>query len=252
MKYRQGFVSNSSSSSYLIAYDISAILTDSREIAAYIDNNLRKPIMFKSDLNEGWDLFELDMHQKNFLLKHRKRFEKFSNGTVRYTDYTVSADENGKYPEMDIPFVQALTKVYKFYPYPYEWEKPEVDMSDVYNPEMTFEETMQAREEDANPELKEKLKAQNHWSIVKLNRQTEARKQRKEEFLKKIRQELIEQGANPDTLKVELIEVDNLSCDPDGSMDYEFVPRYFGLDDELWFKEEIGDPDLDEVDDEET
>lgn len=250
MKYRQGFVSNSSSSSYLIAYDVSAILSNPKEIADYIDNNLRSPIMFKSDLCEGWDLFELDMKQKSYLLRHRKRFEKFCKGTVKYTDYTVNPGKDGKYPEIDIPFIQALTNVYRFYPYPYEWETPEVDMSDIPCPEMSMEESIEAHKEDASPELKEKARLQANWSLIKCNRQTEARHQKQKDYIEKIRQELTEEGADPSTLKVELIEVDHRSCDPDGNSDWEFPERYFGLDEDTWYEDiaDSNDPDA-EIDD---
>ena len=235
MKYRQGFVSNSSSSSYLIAYDASAILSDPKEIVDYIENNLRSPIMFKSDLCEGWDIFELDMKQKNYLLKHQKRFENFSKGTVKYTDYSAQKDENGNYPEFDIPFVQALTKVYRFEPDPYEWETPEVDMSDIPCPELSLEETMAAVKPDADPELKEKLKLQSNWGQIRCQRQDEARHNNRNEYIKKTKQELLKAGADPKTLKVELVEVDYRNCDPDGTSDWEFPGRYFGLEEDTWY-----------------
>ena len=242
MKIRTGFVSNSSSSSYLIAYDNSAILTDPKEIADYIDENLRSPIMFKSDLCEGWDLFELDMKQKSYLLRHRKRFEKFCKGTTAYTDYTAEKDENGNYPEIQIPIVQALTNVYRFYPYPYEWETPEVDMSDVPKVELTTEESIKGLSDDADEETKARFKESNNWYTIRCNRQTEARQQKKKDYIQEITEKVIAEGANPDTLKVELIEVDYSNCDPDGTSDWEFPERYFGLDEDTWY-EDIVDPD---------
>ena len=39
MKIRNGFVSNSSSSSFVLAYDKTGIMTDPKDIVAFIDNN---------------------------------------------------------------------------------------------------------------------------------------------------------------------------------------------------------------------
>ena len=240
MKFRNGFVSNSSSSSFLIAYDTSAVLSDPKKIVDYIDSHLRDTIYFKKDLYEGWDIFALDMKQKDYLLNHRKRFEKYCSGTVTYTDYGAGKNENGNYPEIQIPFVQALTNVYEFYPYPYEWEIPEVDMSDMPLIELTVEESLAAAKDDASELLKAKAAASEAWYLEKHNRQTVARQQKKKDYIQEVRDRLIKKGENPKTLKVELVEVDYNNCDPDGTSDWEFPERYFGLDEETWYEETPG------------
>ena len=251
MKVRNGFVSNSSSSSFLLAYDKTGVITDAKKIVEYVDNNLRNEIFFKSDLCDGWDIFSLDMHQKNFLLKHWKRFVKYSGGNAIFTDWSGEKDENGNYPTYEAPYVEAFTKVLEFYHYPYEYDRPEVDMSDIPKPDISFEDSIASVKGTSTPEQKARVDAANEWYRVQSMREHEENLRRRDKFLDDTRKKLLEKGADPENLVVELIEVDNDSCDSDGSYDCEFASRYFGLDEDSYF-EPVGDPDLENDSEEDT
>lgn len=245
MKVRNGFVSNSSSSSFIIAYDKTGNITDANEIVNYIDNNLRSEILFKSDLCDGWDMFFLDMHQKNYLLKHKKRFIKYSGVEDILTDWSADKDENGNYPTYKAPHVEAFTKVFSFYHYPYEYDNPEVDMSDIPYVDISVEDGMAVVKGTATKEQKDRIEASNEWYRIKDERVHNEITRKKDELLNELRNNLLKEGADPDNLVINIIEVDNDSCDPDGNYDYEFAPRYFGLDEDTYY-EPVGDPDLEE------
>lgn len=247
MKFRKGFVSNSSSSSFVLAYDKSGILTDPRDIVDYIDNHPRARIFFMSDLCEGYDLFELNNKQKNYLLKHRQRFIKWNRDPVKALDWDAEVEEDETPPEIESPSVTAYTKVFDFYHYPFEYNTPEVDMSDMEEVCLTIEEAVKTTEVFVSPELTEKArKSEEYWQI-KEKREREAIRKQKKDYLEKVKEGILEKEKLLENLEVKLIEVDNNSCDPDGSSDYEFAPRYFGLDEDTYY-EKIGDPDLEEED----
>lgn len=255
MKFRNGFVSNSSSSSYLIAYDKSRVLTDPQAIVDFIDNHPRQAVAFMSNMLDGDDVFWLDDHQKRYLLKHRKRFVKWNEGTQKVKDYSQWEDDDtgmpdwDKIPEKDSPYVTAITLLYEFYHYPYEYERPEIDMSDWPEDTCTFADSMAVIQGTADEETKKRVDLSTKRENERYKREKITRKKKKEEFLTKVRDKLISKIDNPDNLVVKLIEVDNRSCDPDGSYESEFAERYFGLDEETYWEED-GDPDLDEpVDD---
>ena len=239
MKIRNGFVSNSSSSSFLVAYDKSKILTKPEDIVKYIDENPRNEITFKSDANDGWDFFTLDMHQKNYLLNHKERFIKYNQGTVSYTDYGDWDEEyaEGKeYPEIQIPRVQALTEVYRCQSDEYEYRAPDVDMSDMELPATTIEDSIKVRNGEADDETTTRVKKSDEWYKTKENRERTARRQARKKAIEDMREELLKsEKVDPENLVVEYMNIDYNSCDPDGSYDSEFAERYFGLDSSTYY-----------------
>lgn len=251
MKVRNGFVSNSSSSSFILAYDKTGVISDAEKIVDYVDNNLRKEVFFRSDacLCDGDDIFSLDMHQKNYLLKHKKRFIKYNKDDVPYTDYSADKDKNGEYPVIMVSPVIALTKVYEFYPYPYEYDTPEVDMSDVPFEDVSLEESISALKGEASPEEMRRVKISENWLNIKYERERKARQEMEKSLISNIKERLIKEGADPDNLEVEVVPVDYRSCDPDGSYGDEFSSRYFGLEDDSYY-ESVSDPDLEDEEEE--
>lgn len=239
MKIRNGFVSNSSSSSFLVAYDKSKILTKPEDIVRYIDENPRNEITFKSDGNDGWDFFTLDMHQKNYLLNHKERFIKYNQGTVSYTDYGDWDEEyvEGKeYPKVRIPMVQALTEVYRCQADEYEYKTPDVDMSDMELPPTTIEEDIKVRNGEADAETIARVLTAEEWYHAKERRERTARRQARKKALEDMREELLKsEKVDPENLVVEYMNIDYNSCDPDGSYDSEFAERYFGLDSSTYY-----------------
>lgn len=244
MKIRSGFVSNSSSSSFVLAYDKTGILTNPKDIVEYVDAHPRKNIMFISDLADGWDVFELDMKQKNYLLRHKKRFIKYNQDPVKTIDWEADVGEDEDYPEIEIPAVTAYTKVLSFYHYPHEYETPEVDMSDIEEVFFTLEEAIAATKDNAPEELRKRADRSNECWRIREERERAARKKQREDFIEEVNSRLLEkENILPENLVVKIIEVDNDSCDPDGSYDSEFATRYFGLDEDTYY-EENEDPEL--------
>lgn len=245
MKIRKGFVSNSSSSSFIIAYDKKGILTDPKEIVDFIENHPRRNIMFVSEMAEGLDAFTLDMHQKNYLLKHKKRFIQYNSDPVKIIDYDADPDENGNYPEIEAPAVTAYTCIYEFIRDPNEYITPEVDMSDVPYEEMTVEENMRVLKGDSDEKLIHKYEESLRYYQIREDREREALKEIRKEFLDSTKNLILSRNDNPEDLDVKYISVDDGNCDPDGNCEYEFASRYFGLEEDTYF-EKIGDPNLEE------
>ena len=239
MKIRNGFVSNSSSSSFLVAYDKSKILTKPEDIVKYINENPRSEITFKSDANDGWDFFTLDMHQKNYLLNHKERFIKYNQGTVSYTDYGDWDEdyvEGKEYPKVQIPRVQALTEVYRCQSDEYEYRAPDVDMSDMELPATTIEEDMKVRNGEADAETIAKVLTAEEWYCAKERRERTARRQARKKALEDMREELLKsEKVDPENLVVEYMNIDYDSCIPDSANASEFAERYFGLDSSTYY-----------------
>ena len=117
---------------------------------------------------------------------------------------------------------------------------PVTDMEEV---SITTQELIDARKEGAPKSLVEKANKANSWYKVRDERERNLIRKRKEDFLKEIKDDFVKKGASLEDLVAEIIEVDNDSCDPDGSYSDEFAPRYFGLEDNTYY-EDVGDPDI--------
>ena len=229
MKFRNGFVSNSSSSSYVLAYDSRRVMNDPEQIVEFIDNNLRKNILFWGSYGEGEDMFELGIDQKNYLLNHKKRFVKYNKGTYIDDVYVDDDSPKGYHVEKEEkPYLTAIAEPYEFHETGLDYERIEADMSDF--PEPT--------DGDWTAYWKEQGKRERAlWAEKKKN------------YIDKEREDLLKNGADPDNLIVKIVNVDNCNCDPDGNYDSDFAPRYFGLQEYTYFRE-VGDPELNEEEDE--
>ena len=76
MKLRTGFVSNSSSCSYIIAYNDKAYLKNAEEILEFIKNNKRAGLyILGKELGEGDDFFYLDNRLKEMILRFPERWK---------------------------------------------------------------------------------------------------------------------------------------------------------------------------------
>lgn len=212
MKVRNGFVSNSSSSSFVLAYDDRNVMTDPKDIADYISNNLRENILFWGPGGEGDDIFELGINQKNFLLKRTKRFIQFCKGTFKDDVYVEDDSEQGFHWEaVEKPYVKAISNPYVFHESGLDYYRESPDMSDV-------------------PEPKDGESWESYYKI-QADREHDLWDKKKEECINKVREDLIREGVDAEHLKIETVLVDNNSCDPDNWSESEFAPRYFGLQD---------------------
>lgn len=76
MKLRTGFVSNSSSCSYIIAYNDEGYLKNAEEILEFIKNNKRADLyILGKELSEGNDFFFLDKKLKELILRFPERWK---------------------------------------------------------------------------------------------------------------------------------------------------------------------------------
>ena len=212
MKFRNGFVSNSSSSSYILAYDDRNVIIDPKDIADFIKDNLRENVLFWGPGGEGDDIFELGMNQKNFLLKRTKRFIQFCKGTFKDDVYVQDDSEQGYHWEkVDRPYVRAISNPYRFFESRLDYDSESPDMSDV-------------------PEPKDGESWESYYKI-QADRERDLWDKKKKECINKVRKDLISKGVDDEHLKIETVLVDNNSCDPDNWSESEFAPRYFGLQD---------------------
>lgn len=255
MKIRNGFVSNSSSSSYVLAFDKTKVLTNPQDIVNFIDNNPRQEIFFVSELCDGQDIFSLSSHQKRYLLKHRKRFIKWNEGTETVKDFSQWEDDDtdmpswDEIPEKEVPLVTGLTGVYEFYHYPHEWDFLDVDILDLPEDKCTFEDRLAVSAGTADEETKKRVELSIEREKERERIEKIFEKRQKEEFLAKVRNKYLNKIDNPDNLVVKLVNKDYKSCSSNGAYGYEFAERYFGLDEDTYYESD-GDPDLDEpVDD---
>ena len=231
MKVRNGFVSNSSSSSYVLAYNKSSVITDPEQIVKYIEEHLRGEVMFISDcLFEGQDVFYLSMDQKNYLLNHKKRFISYNREPMTVTDYSKDPDENGKYPLKTVPHVTAITETYRFNYDPNEYKNPEVDMSDVPEVYISVDDYQQVKDGTASEEVQARVKANRDRLELQWKREREARKVIEDQYLDEVRQSVLHYGSiDNDTLDVTYVNVDRNSCSEECWCESAFAPRYFGL-----------------------
>lgn len=74
MKIRGGFVSNSSSSSYMISYEDENLLKNSSEIIDYLQNNVEGNLLIIGrELSDGRDVFRSTPKIREWLLNNRDR-----------------------------------------------------------------------------------------------------------------------------------------------------------------------------------
>ena len=230
MKCRNGFVSNSSSSSFVLSYAKNSVLTDPKKILEYLKES-NGPIIFKGwDLGEGDDIFELDEDQKSLIRKFPKEFISANSGTTsrniyEYDEKTEDLIDKG---QEEIPKLTAyigdvyFRDVCAFV----EYYSPDIDMSDIPNEELTMDEIL-----DKNPsrELLEKRKISDNWYRIKNEREKQARIQKRAELIAEGREAFLKKhpDSNPEDIISEMVLVSNRSCDSDGCYDLEeFADRY--------------------------
>lgn len=98
MKFRSGFVSNSSSSSYIILY--SKKLDSAEEVVATIKEDMDIPIIIISDtLSSGYEAVELTTKMKLLILWYEDRFIKHE--VIGFCDYFMKLGE--KEDEKELP-----------------------------------------------------------------------------------------------------------------------------------------------------
>lgn len=115
MKIRDGFVSNSSSSSFMVTVeDKSKVLQDTYEVMAFLKTNPEKDLMIIGpSLSEGLDVFVPDEAMKKFILDNSSAILSNYSGWIGLVDFHKLEDDHpldyvpGRYYEVDsfvLPF----------------------------------------------------------------------------------------------------------------------------------------------------
>lgn len=84
---REGFVSNSSSSSFILKSSNKGVIKDKKELIEALKKNKNERYIFVGkDLCDGWDVFELTHTMINMILNHQDRFIENADFKVCYID----------------------------------------------------------------------------------------------------------------------------------------------------------------------
>lgn len=99
MKIRNGFVSNSSSSSYLLCYEDKNLLKNAEEILEFLKKDLYSEVlMIGKDLGDGRDVIWLNKNQKKLILKFPEHWRRNGDdvfGVVVTDDVVYASNEYG-------------------------------------------------------------------------------------------------------------------------------------------------------------
>ena len=109
MKTRYGFVSNSSSTSFMITVKNSShILRDTYEVVSFIQENPDRDIMIIGpSMSDGHDIFVPDEKMKKFIIENKSIFYSHFPGWVGIVDYFKIEDNypldelSGRYYDID-------------------------------------------------------------------------------------------------------------------------------------------------------
>lgn len=99
MKIRNGFVSNSSSSSYLLCYNDGSLLKDAEDILKFLEKDVHSEVLLiGKDLGDGRDVQWLDKNQKKLILRFPELWKKNGNevfGVIVTEDVVYASNEYG-------------------------------------------------------------------------------------------------------------------------------------------------------------
>lgn len=231
MKIRSGFVSNSSSSSFILAYDKTKVLNGPEAIVEYITRNPDADILIRGkELSDGDDIFELSISQRRLIRKFSKRFIQYNQGERIHTDYIYdSPDETSYHKEQKmVPNIVGYVN-YRLWGTPFDWKEPEVDMSDVENPKIELNEMLDPTKRDDTYEARRE-KSENYYRI-KEQRTREARVKAKRDLQKEAIEDISSHDfhgiiSKKEDVVSEEVYKDNRSSDEDYTDLTDFAERY--------------------------
>ena len=217
MKIRSGFVSNSSSSSFILTYQKSRVISDPEEMVKFVQEHPNSHSIFKGrSLSDGEDYFELDWDMEALIRKFPKQFIESCNkyaGSENYKLYT-NADIS-RDPTYDCNI--------------------SVDMSDLGFTDLTESEMAEYlasyNGKELRPEIKEKVSKRDEYYKI----QEERREAKEKEELAKAEEEskkwYIEHGVPAEDLEAEQIWIDYSSLYTEGDAS-DFAAEYVANDTE--------------------
>lgn len=116
MKVRNGFVSNSSSSSFILCYNKNEVLEGPEAIISYIQENPNKRLVFfGQEINEGDDIFEMDDDIKSLIRRFPDLFIENTKNGVPFWNYSEGSSRGcykyrpvRAYPNADLTYAEDL------------------------------------------------------------------------------------------------------------------------------------------------
>lgn len=237
MKVRNGFVSNSSSSSFILSYDGTQVLKGPKAIVEYITANPDADVLIRGrELSDGDDVFELSLGQRRLIRRFSDRFVAHNSGDMVRTAYVYDPTASGEYRKVEsvVPKIVGYTN-YRLWSSPYDWNDPEVDMSDVECPDFNVYEALGPNKDD--PAVRERKAAYDRYYRIREQRKKAAVEKAKEDLKAEALKELTGRefmGRTPgkDDVVSEEIYKDNRSSDEDYADLTDFAERY--LTDEVF------------------
>ena len=235
MKIRSGFVSNSSSSSFILTYDKKGVIDSASKIVEYLKNTKdNSRLYFRGrELNEGEDIFELEDEDARLIRLFSEQFEDINEGTESRTDYS-SPEE---YTEINVPKVRLYTKAVLsvdpagFEYYNYDKYNNIVDMSDVEHLKHDISLAVLINgptDEDRqkNPHIEEDIKEQKEYERIFEKRITEYRQQRVKNVKNEDTLYLVKNGSNVNDIVSEFVDIDNEALGDCSASWEDFSERY--------------------------
>lgn len=211
MKVRAGFVSNSSSSSFILVYDKTKVYDTPDSIidflnAGYQDRPSMLPIFDGGDCCEGRDMYELPADYEELIRKFPDQFKSVSGnmGVKVYGRAKLFHDAEER-----------------------SWGQPEIDMSDVPYVDITAEDLNEYAKADCSEETKKKFQASNRYYKELEERRKEMCEKENLRSIEIAKERLIENGSKAEDIESSRLFVDYSTTDTDEN---DFVATYFTSD----------------------
>lgn len=208
MKIRNGFVSNSSSSSFILVYQKSSVVEGAEEIIKYVTENPNMWPLFRGrSLNEGDDYFELNPSMEALIRK--------------FPDQFIEGTKNCEEPI-------SLYRKARLFADPAERVSIDIDMSDVPFGDISSDNVvLYYKEPDNHPELKEQMDIRDRYYRIEEERREKKEMELASSEIEETKKEFVAANIPEDDIEVKKVWVDYSSLYSDGGDEKDFAERYF-------------------------